>query len=271
MSLRIFVYEYLSGGGEAPAELSAVQAADRPALEPVAALSAEVAERPSLNGATEADAAELLVSGLGHARCDGGRPRGIARGVGVVRLRVARCALWPDGFTSPACLPDGRRDRHRLRSTRSRAARCGLGRGARDRCLALAAGGGGVARQVDRAARPSTLELCSRKRATIAHLAAHGLLTPLAFDAQATCWVVKPDDGGRLPAHPSARHARRSAGRSARAPHPRRKRHARTLGGRRRDERVVDVAAMPKARSSSASTASRSRCCAMARCTMRVC
>jgi tyramine---L-glutamate ligase len=39
------------------------------------------------------------------------------------------------------------------------------------------------------------IALAARKRATLARLAAFGLKTPLAWSAQATRWVVKPDDG----------------------------------------------------------------------------
>lgn len=42
---------------------------------------------------------------------------------------------------------------------------------------------------------PAAIALCSRKRATLARLAAHGLCTPLAFAAHASRWVTKPDDG----------------------------------------------------------------------------
>ncbi len=37
--------------------------------------------------------------------------------------------------------------------------------------------------------------LCTGKRATLRHLASHGVLTPLAFEAEARRWVSKPDDG----------------------------------------------------------------------------
>lgn len=37
--------------------------------------------------------------------------------------------------------------------------------------------------------------MAGSKRATLQHLAAHGIATPLAFEAQAQRWVVKPDDG----------------------------------------------------------------------------
>ena len=45
--------------------------------------------------------------------------------------------------------------------------------------------------------RPETITLASSKSATVRHLHAHGVATPLAepFAAQACRWVVKPDDG----------------------------------------------------------------------------
>lgn len=39
------------------------------------------------------------------------------------------------------------------------------------------------------------IRVASSKRATLARLAAHGVCTPWAFDGVATRWVVKPDDG----------------------------------------------------------------------------
>jgi len=39
------------------------------------------------------------------------------------------------------------------------------------------------------------IALAERKRATLEHLATHGIATPLAHAAGATRWVVKPDDG----------------------------------------------------------------------------
>jgi predicted ATP-grasp superfamily ATP-dependent carboligase len=41
----------------------------------------------------------------------------------------------------------------------------------------------------------AAIRLASSKSATLAHLAAHGLRTPLAFEGQTSRWVVKPDDG----------------------------------------------------------------------------
>lgn len=54
------------------------------------------------------------------------------------------------------------------------------------------------------------IELTAGKKATLAHLAAHGVQTPLAFaDAPDIArWVVKPDDGaGGVATHVHARHA----------------------------------------------------------------
>lgn len=61
------------------------------------------------------------------------------------------------------------------------------------------------------------IRLASRKRATLQHLQAHGIATPLDFEADATVchWVVKPDDGaGSL--H-TQRHADRAAAEADRA------------------------------------------------------
>lgn len=42
---------------------------------------------------------------------------------------------------------------------------------------------------------PEAIALASSKRATLSRLAEWGLCTPLAFEGQASAWVVKPDDG----------------------------------------------------------------------------
>jgi len=42
---------------------------------------------------------------------------------------------------------------------------------------------------------PQAIALAASKRATLARLAARGICTPLAFEGDATAWVVKPDDG----------------------------------------------------------------------------
>ena len=41
----------------------------------------------------------------------------------------------------------------------------------------------------------AAIALATSKSATLAQLSAHGLRTPLAFEREATRWVVKPDDG----------------------------------------------------------------------------
>ena len=54
------------------------------------------------------------------------------------------------------------------------------------------------------------IELTAGKKATLAHLAAHGVPTPLAFAdaAEIRRWVVKPDDGaGGVATHVHTRHA----------------------------------------------------------------
>lgn len=70
----------------------------------------------------------------------------------------------------------------------------------------------------------AALHLCGRKRATVARLAAHGLVTPLAFDGAVSSWIVKPDDGAgcqrtrRHETHAAAHadlHARRARGEPA--------------------------------------------------------
>ncbi|HEY6134680.1 MAG TPA: ATP-grasp domain-containing protein [Rubrivivax sp.] len=54
----------------------------------------------------------------------------------------------------------------------------------------------------------AAIRLASSKDATLAHLAGHGMLTPLAFADTATRWVVKPDDGAGAVATSVHRHLR---------------------------------------------------------------
>jgi predicted ATP-grasp superfamily ATP-dependent carboligase len=54
----------------------------------------------------------------------------------------------------------------------------------------------------------AAIHLASSKHATLAHLAGHGLRTPLAFADTATRWVVKPDDGAGAVATSVHRHLR---------------------------------------------------------------
>jgi predicted ATP-grasp superfamily ATP-dependent carboligase len=64
------------------------------------------------------------------------------------------------------------------------------------------------------------IELASGKRATLAHLAAHGVTTPLAFEhaPEVQRWVVKPDDGaGGVATRVHDRHAAALADQSQRA------------------------------------------------------
>jgi predicted ATP-grasp superfamily ATP-dependent carboligase len=56
---------------------------------------------------------------------------------------------------------------------------------------------------------PEAIAVAASKRATLAQLAAHGVCTPLAFEAEARAWVVKPDDGAGTT--DTLRHASRSA------------------------------------------------------------
>lgn len=56
---------------------------------------------------------------------------------------------------------------------------------------------------------PEAIRLAASKRATLRHLAAQGVATPLAFAPQATAWVVKPDDGAGT--QDTRRHASRAA------------------------------------------------------------
>lgn len=166
---RIFVYEYLSGAGQGAD-------ADRELLDAgVAMRDALVAELAALPGL---DLAYGCAPGVAPA------PRGTA-----LRPRAGESAL---DFVRREAL------RH-------------------DRVWVVAPESGGVlermAMRVDAArwigCEPEAIRLGASKSATLARLAARGLATPLAFEAAADAWVVKPDDGaGTLD---TRRHASRAA------------------------------------------------------------
>ena len=66
--------------------------------------------------------------------------------------------------------------------------------------------------------RPEAIALCTSKRATLERLHAHGVATPLAAAGEATRWVVKPVDGaGSVETRVHASRAAAEADRAARA------------------------------------------------------
>lgn len=165
MSLRLWVGEYLSGDGqgaarESPADLLAAGVQMRDAL--VEDLLQWRAASPLL------DVTVFYAQGAdapSHARC-------------------AAQALAPDaGESALDFLP--------------RAARW------HDLAWLVAPESGGLLEALARAVGPTrwigctlqAIALAGSKRATLARLAAHGICTPLAFEGDATAWVVKPDDG----------------------------------------------------------------------------
>lgn len=168
--LRVFVYEYLSGGAatlsnpdamesDADAELLLAGRAMRDAL------VADLAELPGVT-VTCACGSEAEETGLARIAGSGGaavRPGAMEIPEAFVRrLAAAHDVAWIVAPESDGLLS-------RLAAVVEPAKWIGC--------------------------TPAALHLCSHKRATIARLAAHGLLTPLAFDEQAAQWVVKPDDG----------------------------------------------------------------------------
>jgi len=203
--MRVFVYEYLSGGGDR----SVVEARERAALGDLAAqdasdlLQAGRAMRDALVAELR-DGCELLSCACADA-VDGRAQQAYGGGaVQPVRPEFGESAL--DFVRRQSAL--------------------------HDRSWIVAPETGGLLAQFAAVVEPGrwigcsrdALHLASRKRATVARLAAHGLVTPLAFDAEATRWIVKPDDGAgcvdtvRHDRHDAARadlHARRTGGGSA--------------------------------------------------------
>lgn len=175
MTQTLFVYEYLSGGG-LDAAPGSVDAAGRGEL-----LAAGLAMRAALLG-------ELAGPGVRCACGDGVEPLPGAPG-GTLRPRPGDTPL---AFVRRESL-------------------------SHDRVWVIAPESDGLLLQLAEAVAPerwigsdrAAIRLCSGKRATLAHLAARGLATPLAFDAGARQWVVKPGDGaGTLD---TRRHAQRAA------------------------------------------------------------
>lgn len=175
MTQTLFVYEYLSGGG-LDAAPGSVEVAGRGEL-----LGAGLAMRAAL-------LAELAGPGVRHACGDGVEPLPGAPG-GALRPRPGDTPL---AFVRREAL-------------------------SHDRVWVIAPESDGLLLQLAEAVAPerwigsdrAAIRLCSGKRATLAHLAARGLATPLAFDAGARQWVVKPGDGaGTLD---TRRHAQRAA------------------------------------------------------------
>lgn len=203
--MRVFVYEYLSGGGD----------------EGVAAAR----QREALGDLATQDASDLLQAGraMRDALVDELRD-------GCERLSCA-CADVADARGLQA---HGGASVEPVRPQYGESALEFVRRQAalHDRSWIVAPETDGLLAQFAAVVEPSrwigcsrdALHLASRKRATIARLAAHGLVTPLAFDGEATRWIVKPDDGAgcvdtlRHDCHDAARadlHARRTRGASA--------------------------------------------------------
>lgn len=155
--MRVFVYEYLSGGG---------------------AVDDRAAETLMPQGLAMRDAlvADLLASGhceVSAATCAqaGALPAGAARTVAregetpldfVARVAAQHDAVWVVAPETGGCLADFER-------------------------------AVGVPRWLGCDAR--SIAVASSKGATLRHLAAHAVATPLAHADGATAWVVKPDDG----------------------------------------------------------------------------
>jgi predicted ATP-grasp superfamily ATP-dependent carboligase len=164
---RVFVYEYLSGGGFIPS------AAD-----------------PSIND--EVAAAELLPLGLKMRDA-------MAQDLLLqndCEVTVASSARVTTGVPAPGI---------EVRPHDGESAFDFVARQARqhDAAWIIAPETGGLLAQMARVVGPErwigceaeAIELCTGKRATLQHLAATGVLTPLAFRSCARRWVVKPDDG----------------------------------------------------------------------------
>ncbi|MFT3666129.1 ATP-grasp domain-containing protein [Piscinibacter sp.] len=156
---RVFVYEYLSGGGLVDGDAQA---------------SAELL--PQGLAMRDALVAELLDSGdfaVSAATCE----RAAAPPAGAVAV-TARDGETPLAFATRLA---AQHDAALVVAPES------------DGCLAAFERAIGAPRW--RGCDARSIAIASSKTATLRHLAAHGIVTPLAFAHEAQRWVVKPDDG----------------------------------------------------------------------------
>jgi predicted ATP-grasp superfamily ATP-dependent carboligase len=164
MTTRILVYEYLSGGGD--------RALGTHDDEGTSELRAQGA---AMRDAMVADLLHVADCSVSVAACEPGNT--LPSGAVAVRPTPGE---WAVDFVA----------RHSARH---------------DLVWLVAPETDGVLAQLARAVAPArwqgcsagAIALASRKAATLAHLAAHGVLTPLAFvdTPETQRWVVKPDDG----------------------------------------------------------------------------
>ena len=162
MTKRVFVYEYLSGGGWS--DYGDDAAADE--LLPLGL---------SMRDAMVADLVRAADCSVSAASCETGNT--LPRGATAVRPRANESAF--DFVARQSALHD----------------LVWLVAPETDGLLARFQRTVGDARWLGCSAE--AIELASGKRATLAHLAAHGVTTPLAFEQASGIerWVVKPDDG----------------------------------------------------------------------------
>jgi len=200
--MRVFVYEYLSAGGD-PSLADALRGhasapqgapADQHLQDARDLLQAGRAMRDALVDELREDGVELCC-----ACADAADARAVqARGGTVLQALQVVEAVWPQAGETA------------LDFVRREAAR-------HDRAWIVAPESDGLLAQFAAGVEPSrwvgcsrdALHLASRKRATLARLAAHGVPTPLAFDTEARHWIVKPDDGAGC--IDTLRHASRDA------------------------------------------------------------
>lgn len=184
---RVFVYEYLSGGGtveddpHAAAELMPMGVAMRDAM---------VLDLLCIGDC----AVSVATCAAAPARLPGASPLAAQRGE-APQAFVARQAARHDAVWLVAPESGG--------------------------LLAQLAGSVAPARWLG--CTPAAIALATSKRATVEHLAAHGVTTPLAWHADPSTqrWVVKPDDGtGALDSRVFADHALACRERDARRDPP---------------------------------------------------
>jgi tyramine---L-glutamate ligase len=156
---RVFVFEYLTGGGEVEADAAELLALRRQGLQMRDAMVNDL----------------LLAKGWAVTMANGAHMPDAPKGVHCVTVQpgtpllemLARQAALHDAVWVVAPETDGLLLQCRQAVPATRWLGCDAG----------------------------SIALCADKRATLEHLSAHGLSTPLALADTAQRWVVKPNDG----------------------------------------------------------------------------
>lgn len=155
--MQVFVYEYLSGGGAVADPAAGTLLPQGLAMRDALVADLLASGHCDVTAATCAQAGPLPVGAAETVALDGETPQDF-----VTRLAVQHDAVWVVAPETDGCLADF------------------------ERVV-------GAPRWLGCDAR--SIAIASSKQATLRHLQAHDVATPLAHSDGASAWVVKPDDG----------------------------------------------------------------------------